>query len=223
MNVGKSANVSKTGLITALAWVIDNKPTYLVEGFVATVGTFIDWFNQIFQLTENLESLNELANQVQDTEKLLILPTLVGIQYPYFNSSVNASIQGMSPATGKTHIARAIFEGIAMRITDIIDGIQKETGITIHSINSDGGVSKSNLVNQLICDFSNIPVRRSSESEMTGIGTLYLTGLGLGIWQTKDLLNMHSNMDSKLFQPKNNQQLRNKKRMVWQNMIKQLI
>jgi len=75
----------------------------------------------------------------------------------------------------------------------------------------------------LICDFSNIPVRRSSESEMTGIGTLYLTGLGLGIWQTKDLLNMHSNMDSKLFQPKNNQQLRNKKRMVWQNMIKQLI
>ncbi|KKN49788.1 hypothetical protein LCGC14_0639340 [marine sediment metagenome] len=129
MNVGKSANVSKTGLITALAWVIDNKPTYLVEGFVATVGTFIDWFNQIFQLTENLESLNELANQVQDTEKLLILPTLVGIQYPYFNSSVNASIQGMSPATGKTHIARAIFEGIACELRILLTEYKKKLAL----------------------------------------------------------------------------------------------
>jgi glycerol kinase len=223
MNVGKSANVSKTGLITALAWVIDNKPTYLVEGFVATVGTFIDWFNQIFQLTENLKNLNELANQVQDTEKVLILPTLVGIQYPYFNSSVNASIQGMSSTTGKAHIARAIFEGIAMRITDVIDGIQKETGIAFHAINTDGGVSQSNIVNQLICDFSNIPVKRSSESEMTVIGALYLTGLGLGIWHTKDLLDMHSNMNSTLFQPKNNPQLQNKKRIMWKNMIKQVI
>jgi glycerol kinase len=222
MNVGPKPKVCKRGLFPLVAWTIDGKPQYMIEGFVATAGTLIDWLGQGIGLSDTPKVLNELAAECQDSEGVIFIPTHSGIRFPYYNPRARGSILGLSLSTHRRHVARAVLEGIAMSLLDIIEGIQEDTKITLKSIKVDGGVSKSDLLLQILADYANISVRRAPESDMTATGAAYMAGLASGFWQSMEELRKLGKGFTE-FNPKIDPNFRASKRARWKKTVKAVI
>ncbi len=188
LQTGKKPQISRRGLLPLLAWSIDGEPVYMLEGFVATAGTLLNWLGQGIGLSDTAAELAELAAQTNDTEGVFFFPTPTGIRYPYFNPHVKASITGLSLATHRRHVARAVLEGIALRLYEILEGMQHDTRVRLTALRVDGGVSRSDVLLQCLADFTKIPVERAPESEMAATGTAYLAGLAVGFWKSFDEL-----------------------------------
>ncbi|MFX0184621.1 MAG: glycerol kinase 5 [Candidatus Hodarchaeota archaeon] len=224
MNVGEKGKLSKRGLFPLVAWVVNKKPTYMLEGHVATAGTLIDWLGQGLGLCDSPEVLNEYAEQCDDTEGVIFIPTPYGIKFPYFSTKTKATILGLSLETHRKHVARAVFEGIALRIKDILEGLEKDTKIQIRSIKADGGVSQSDILLQCISDFAYLSVSRASEPDMTTTGVAYLAGLSIGYWKDlEELEKNHFNQTLKTFQPQMDKLKRQEKIMRWKRALKAIL
>lgn len=223
-NIGYTPQASKRGLIPVLAWYLSNdeKPTYMIEGFVATAGTLIDWLGQGIGLSDTPDILNQLADQCEDSNGVIFIPTPSGIRYPYYNPRVKASILGLSLSTHKKHVARAVFEGLAMRIVDLVEGVGEEFRMTIPRIKIDGGVSKSDILLQIIANYSNVQLKRAQETDMTARGAAYLAGLGVKFWKNQDEL-LQLNSDYFTFNPKISSQERIQKRKLWKSVLQKVL
>ncbi len=186
--VGETAKISKRGLYPLIAWHIDGKPTYLLEGQVATAGTLIDWLGEGIGLSDTPTALNEFASQTEDTEGVIFVPTPAGIRFPHFDFNTRAAIFGLSLTTHRRHLARAVLEGLALRVHDIIKGIERDTKTIIKSIKVDGGVSQSDIELQAMADFSDLTVKRAPEADMTATGAAFFAGLGIGFWKDQEEL-----------------------------------
>ncbi len=216
MLVGKKGKLSKRGLFPLVAWVIDGQPMYMLEGYVATAGTLIDWLGGGIGLSDTPSTLNEFAAKCSDTEGVIFIPTPSGIRFPYFSPQSRASILGLSLNTHRSHVARAVFEGIAMRLVDILDGMEKDTKIPIRSLKTDGGVSQSDILLQCIADFANLEVLRASEADMTATGIAFLAGLGANFWKDQEeLIHIYFNTNPDTFKPKLSDENRAIKRKKW--------
>ena len=221
VNVGNKGKVSRRGLFPLIAWVVDGKPTYMLEGQVATTGTLIDWLGHGLGLSDTPAELNRLAEGC-DSGGVYFVPTPTGIRFPYFVPGAKASILGLSLNTHKGNVARAVLEGIALRIQDILEGVEKDARTKITEIMTDGGVSRSDILMQCIADFSGCQVERSPESDMTASGAAYLAGLSCGFWSGyADLLALRSGYTS--FKPFMSEQQRAKKKEDWKRVLKQLL
>ncbi|MHA2247694.1 MAG: glycerol kinase 5 [Candidatus Hodarchaeales archaeon] len=219
MNVGSKGKLSKRGLFPLVAWVIDGKPTYMLEGFVATAGTLIDWLGQGIGLSDTPKILNEYAAKCEDTE-VIFIPTPSGIRFPYFSPNARGTILGLSLNTHRSHVARAVFEGIALRLVDILEGLEKDTKISIRSLRADGGVSKSDIMLQCLADFANLVVIRAPEPDMTATGAAYLAGLSVGFWRDKkQLQEIYSSMEPQHFHPSMDSQKRIEKISRWKRAL----
>ena len=218
INVGEKPKLSKRGLFPLLAWKINGKTTYMLEGIVATAGTLIDWLGKGMGLADTPKVLNEFASQTEDTNGVIFIPTPSGINFPYFDARMRASVFGLSLSTHRRHLARAVLEGIAMRDVEIMLGIEQDTDIDIKSIRVDGGVSKSDILLQILSDLADVRVERAPESDMTATGVGYLAGIGAGFWQQKDLTNFCSNYD--VFEPKIDEETRKTKIERWKKAVK---
>ncbi|NHJ02635.1 MAG: glycerol kinase [Candidatus Heimdallarchaeota archaeon] len=224
MNVGEKGKVSKRGLFPLVAWVIDGKPTYMLEGYVATAGTLIDWLGSGIGLSDSSIALNEYAAQCEDTEGVIFIPTPSGIRFPYFSASIRATILGLSLNTHKAHVARAVFEGIASRIVDIIEGLEKDTKIRIYSIKTDGGVSQSNILLQILADLSGKKIQRAKELDMTAAGAAYIAGLSIKFWKDQsELYSIYTQSNPEEFTPKFFENERLKKRKNWKKALKAIL
>jgi glycerol kinase len=219
INVGPKARLSRRGLFPLIAWTIDGKPTYMLEGYVATAGTLIDWLGQGIGLSDTPAMLNEFAAQCTDTEGVIFIPTPSGIRFPYFNPRSRATILGLSLATHRRHVARAVFEGIALRLCDILLGIEEDTKVRIGSIKVDGGVSKSDILLQILADFSNRAVERAPESDMSATGAAYLAGISSGFWKDLDELSSLSKGYAR-FTPNMDPRKRSEKIALWRKALK---
>ncbi|MFX0206019.1 MAG: glycerol kinase 5 [Candidatus Hodarchaeota archaeon] len=221
MNVGKKGKLSKRGLFPLVAWVINQKPTYMLEGHIAAAGTLIDWLGQGIGLSDNPKVLNKLASQCDDSEGVIFIPTPSGIQFPYFSPKTKATILGLSLETQRKHVARAVFEGLALRIVDILEGLEKDIKIQIRSIKADGGVSQSDILLQCISDFANLYVNRAPEPDMTATGVAYLAGLGIDFWKDLEELELiRANQPSKIFQPQIDELKRHERIVRWNKALK---
>lgn len=224
MNVGEKGKLSKRGLFPLVAWVIDGKPTYMLEGFVATAGTLIDWLGRGIGLSDTPKVLNEYAAKCQDTEGVIFIPTPSGIRFPYFSPKARGTILGLSLSTHRSHVARAVFEGIALRLVDILEGLEKDTKIPIQSLKADGGVSKSDIMLQCIADFANLEVKRAPEPDMAATGAAYLAGLSINFWRDFDeLKQIYSSMNPKTFIPIMDSQLRQEKISKWKKALSAIL
>ena len=222
VNVGDKGKVSRRGLFPLVAWVVDGKPTYMLEGQVATTGTLIDWLGSGIGLSDTPAELNELASACSDTEGVFFVPTPTGIRFPYFIPGAKASIVGLSLKTDKRHVARAVLEGIALRITDILEGVEKDAKTEITDIMTDGGVSRSDILMQALADFSGSQVARAPEPDMTAAGAAYLAGLSCGFWQDyKELTKLHRGYQS--FKPYISSELREEKKSRWKELLRHLL
>ncbi|MFX0013859.1 MAG: glycerol kinase 5 [Promethearchaeota archaeon] len=224
MNVGEKGKLSKRGLFPLIAWVINGNPTYMLEGFVATAGTLIDWLDQGIGLSDTPQVLNEYASQCSDTEGVIFIPTPSGIRFPYFSPNARGAILGLSLNTHRKHVARAVFEGISLRLVDILEGLEQDTKIPIRSIKTDGGVSKSDILLQCLADFANLEVKRSPELDMTATGIAFLAGLSVSYWQDIDeLQQIYASLKPTIFRPQMDSSIRQAKIYSWKQALKVIL
>lgn len=219
MNVGHKPKFSTKGLFPLIAWTLNSEPLYKLEGQVATVGTFIDWAVEKMNLFKSNKELDSLAAQCKSSSGIYVIPTLTGIRFPYFKPDLKASISGLSLHSDKAHLARAIVEGIAHRVVDIIEGMEQETKIHVPSLKIDGGVSNSEIIMQILSDLSGKTIYRSSESDLASLGAGYFAGLATGLWKDKEEI-LRMNIPHTKFEPTYSDKKRYNERQLWKAHIK---
>ena len=187
-----------------------------------TAGTLIDWLGEGLGLSDTPQVLNELASRTEDTEGVIVIPTPLGVTFPYFEPRLRGSILGLSLSTKRRHVGRAVLEGIALRLLDVIDGIEEDTKIKIKDIKVDGGVSKSDIILQILADLANVTVKRAPEPDMTSTGAAYLAGLAVGFWKDREeLLSFQKGYTE--FTPKMDPEKRKMKIKRWKQAVQAII
>lgn len=219
INTGSKARVSGKGLYSLIAWRLNGKCTYMLEGTNAMTGTMIDWAINHFHAADTPQQLDQRAASVSDSEGVYIVPALSGIRFPYFDSFARGIAIGLSLQTRNPHFCRAILEGIGFRSKDVIDIVESELKIHINDIDVDGGVSNSDPLLQFSADILNKKIFRPEQKEMTALGAAYLAGLSVGFWNDLDELKQLHKAD-RVFEPNMDEETRVKKYKRWQDAVK---
>lgn len=185
MNTGEEAVASEHGLLTTLAWGIDGKVEYALEGSVFVAGSAIQWLRDGLQLIESAPQSEEIANRVTSSEGVYMVPAFVGLGTPYWDSDARGAIFGLTRGTTKEHIVRATLESLAYQTKDVLDAMIKDSGIDLKTLRVDGGAVSNDLLMQFQSDLLRVPVDRPVIQETTALGAAYLAGLAVGFWNSK--------------------------------------
>ena len=177
MNTGDKPKYSNNGLLTTIAWDIDGKTTYAIEGSIFMVGAAINWLRDSIKIIENAAETEALALSVANNGGVYIVPAFSGLGAPFWNSEVNGVVKGLKLSSTKAHIVRATLESIAYRTKDILSLMEQESKIKIQSLSADGGVSMNKFLMQFQSDILNIDINLSQNYEATALGAAYLAGL----------------------------------------------
>lgn len=185
MNTGGKAVPSEHGLLTTIAWGIDGKVEYALEGSVFVAGSAIQWLRDGLELVEDASESEIYARKVDSTEGVYVVPAFVGLGTPYWDSDVRGAIFGLSRGTEKSHFVRATVESLAYQTKDVLDAMIADAGITLKSLRVDGGAVANNFLMQFQSDMLQVPVERPLVRETTALGAAYLAGLAVGFWKDK--------------------------------------
>lgn len=188
MNCGEKPVLSQNRLLTTIAWKIGDEVTYALEGSIFVAGSVVQWLRDGLGIIRKSSDIEALAQGVEDNGGVYFVPALTGLGAPYWHSEARGNISGISRGTTAGHIARAALESIAFQTMDIVEAMQKDSGILVSELKVDGGASRNNLLMQFQADLLGCEVIRPTVTETTALGAAYLAGLGAGIWNsTKDL------------------------------------
>ena len=190
MNTGKTFVKSNNKMLSTIAWRIDGKLTYALEGSVFVAGALIQWLRDKLGIIKNASEVENLANTVDNNGGVTFIPALSGLAAPYWDPYAQGTIFGITRGTENGHIARAALESIALRTRDIIIEMEKDAGIKFSSLKVDGGASNNNLLMQIQSDLLNTNVVRPKTTETTALGVAFLAGLATGYW--KDIPSLKS-------------------------------
>ena len=190
MNTGKTFVKSNNKMLSTIAWRIDGKLTYALEGSVFVAGALIQWLRDKLGIIKNASEVENLANTVDNNGGVTFIPALSGLAAPYWDPYAQGTIFGITRGTENGHIARAALESIALRTRDIIIEMEKDAGIKFSSLKVDGGASNNNLLMQIQSDLLNTNVVRPKTTETTALGVAFLAGLATGFW--KDIPSLKS-------------------------------
>ena len=186
LNTGDQLVRSKNGLLTTIAWKIDNKTTYALEGSVFITGAAIQWLEKSLGILENSEKLSNIMETTKDTQGVYFVPAFVGLGAPYWDPYARGTIVGITRGTTKEHIIRAALESICFQSEDIFEVMKNETGLEINMLRVDGGVTKCLPLLQFQADISNVTIQKPKVSETTALGAAYLAGLAVDYWENID-------------------------------------
>jgi glycerol kinase len=201
VNMGEKPVISKSGMITTIAWGLGNQTTYALEGSIFISGAVIQWLRDNLGIISTAADSELLAATVPDNGGVYFVPAFVGLGAPYWDMYARGTVIGLTRGTNKGHLARAALEAIAFQTRDVIDVIQTEFKTTIPVLRVDGGGSGNNLLMQFQSDILGIPIQKAQIIEITALGAAYLAGLAVGIWKSTDEIGKqwHS---SATFEPK---------------------
>lgn len=188
MNCGKTPVLSNNRLLTTVAWKIGDEVNYALEGSIFVAGSVVQWLRDGLGIIKCSSDIEALARSVEDNGGVYFVPALTGLGAPYWNSGARGNISGLSRGTTAGHIARAALESIAFQTLDIVEAMQKDSGILVSELKVDGGASRNNLLMQIQADLLGCEVVRPTVTETTALGAAYLAGLGAGIWRSADEL-----------------------------------
>ena len=186
MNTGEVPIVSKHRLLTTIAWGIDGKVEYALEGSVFVAGSAIQWLRDGLHMIESAAESETVAREVEDSDGVYVVPAFVGLGAPYLNDKVRGSVFGITRGTTKAHFVRATLDSLAYQSRDIIDAMMKDSGITLKKLKVDGGAVKNSLLMQFQSDILNAAVERPVVNETTALGAAYLAGLAVGFWTDRE-------------------------------------
>jgi len=197
-NTGENLIVSRHGLLTTVAYRVGReKPVYALEGSIAVAGALVQWARDNLGLIEQSPEINELAQKVQDSGGVYIVPAFSGLFAPYWHSDARGVITGLTGYVNKHHLARAVLEATAFQTRDIFAAMEKDSGITVTSLKVDGGMTASEILMQFQADILGVPVIRPRVTETTALGAAYAAGLSTGFWKDRAELATHWKEDNR--------------------------
>ncbi|UOR11761.1 glycerol kinase GlpK [Halobacillus amylolyticus] len=186
MNTGEEGVTSDHGLLTTLAWGVDGKVEYALEGSIFVAGSAIQWLRDGLNLIESAPQSEDLARAVESTEGVYLVPAFVGLGTPYWDSDARGAMFGLTRGTSKDHVIRATLESLAYQTKDVLDAMIADSGIDLKTLRVDGGAVKNNFLMQFQSDMLSVPVERPVVQETTALGAAYLAGLAVGYWKDKE-------------------------------------
>lgn len=220
MNTGEKPVRSQSGLLTTIAWGLEEKKVcYALEGSVFVAGAAIQWLRDGIKLIEKASDTEYLASAVPDSAGVYFVPAFVGLGAPYWDMYARGTIVGITRGTLKEHIVRATLESIAYQTKDVVDVMSSESKIELRSLRVDGGASVNNFLMQFQSDILGVPVERPKVNETTALGAAYLAGLATGYWQNHDEIKRQWQLD-KRFEPRMNHEERQRLYSGWKRAVK---
>ena len=219
MNTGEEPVFSKNGLVTTIAWGINGKITYALEGSTFVAGAAIQWLRDEMRLIDSAADSEYMANKVKDTNDCYVIPAFTGLGAPYWDQYARGTIVGITRGVNKYHIIRATLESIAYLTNDILEVMREEAGEEIPVVKVDGGASVNNLLMQMQADLMNVPVQRPQCVETTAMGAAYLAGLAVGYWADQEELKKNFVPD-RTFTSQISEEVREKKIRGWRKAVK---
>ena len=201
MNTGEKPILSKNGLLTTLGYKIGNQPAvYALEGSIAIAGALVQWLRDNLGMIEKSSDVEPLARSVNDAGGIYFVPAFSGLFAPYWRSDARGAIVGMTRYVNKGHIARAVLEATAYQTREVLDAMEKDSGVRLSSLKVDGGMVFNELLMQFQADLLDVPVIRPKMAETTALGAAYAAGLAVGFWKDHDELRKNWGMD-KVWKP----------------------
>jgi glycerol kinase len=186
MNTAEKRVESKKGLLTTIAWGIDGKVEYALEGSIFVAGAAVQWLRDELKIIENAAESEKLALAVPDTNGVYVVPAFVGMGAPYWDMYARGAVLGLTRGAGRNHIVRATLEAIAYQTRDVLEAMQEDSGIELQSLKVDGGAVANNFLMQFQADILGVAVDRPVVTETTALGAAYLAGLAVGYWVDKE-------------------------------------
>lgn len=186
MQTGEKAVKSDNGLLTTIAWGIDGKVEYALEGSIFVAGSAIQWLRDGLRMFNDAKLSEKYAERVSSTDGVYMVPAFVGLGAPYWDSEARGAIFGLTRGTTKEHFVRATLESLAYQTRDVMRAMVADSGIEVKKLRADGGAVKNDFLMQFQSDILNQPVERPVINETTALGAAYLAGLATGFWQSKD-------------------------------------
>jgi glycerol kinase len=186
LNTGEKPVISKSGILTTIAWGINNKIYYAQEGSIFIGGAVIQWLRDQLGIIKDANESEEIAMRVSDNNGVYFVPAFVGLGAPYWDMYARGLIIGLTRGVKKEHIVRSALESIAYQTMDVISIMEEESGIKLKSLRVDGGASKNNFLMQFQADILGVPVLRPKIIETTALGTAFLAGLSVGYFKNQD-------------------------------------
>ena len=219
MNTGEKLVFSENGLLTTIAWGLDGKVTYALEGSVFVAGAAIQWLRDEMRIIDSAEDSEYMAKKVKDTNGCYVVPAFTGLGAPYWDQYARGTIVGITRGVNKYHIIRATLESLAYQVNDVLVAMKADSGIALSSLKVDGGASANNFLMQTQADIINVPVNRPQCVETTAMGAAYLAGLAVGYW--KDLEDIKSNwIVDRTFAPALEEKKREERIRGWKKAVK---
>jgi glycerol kinase len=219
MNTGEKAITSKNNLLTTIAWQIDGKTEYALEGSVFIAGAVVQWLRDELKIIRTSGEVEKLAAQVQDTDGVYLVPAFAGLGAPHWNQYARGTIFGLTRGSSNAHIARAALDSIAYQTYDVLKAMEADSGINIAELRVDGGATVNNQLMQFQSDILNTKVVRPKITETTALGAAYLAGLAVGYWKNVNDIQEQWQVD-KQFSPVMDDGKRNELVKGWQRAVK---
>ena len=196
MNIGEDRILSKNGLLTTLGYKLGENPAvYALEGSIAVTGALVQWLRDNLGLIEKSADVEKLASSVQDNGGIYFVPAFSGLFAPYWRSDARGAIVGMTRYVNKGHIARAVLEATAFQTREVLDAMEKDSGVKLTALKVDGGMVFNELLMQFQADILNVSVIRPKVAETTALGAAYAAGLAVGFWKDYDELRLNWGKD----------------------------
>ena len=208
MNTGTEAKRSSNGLITTIAWGYGGTVEYALEGSVFVAGAAIQWLRDEVKLIESAPDSEYFANKVKDTNGCYLVPAFVGLGAPYWDPYARGCLVGLTRGVNQAHIIRATLESLAYQSYDVLKAMEQDSGITLSSLNVDGGACANNFLMQFQSDIIDVPVFRPQCVETTAAGAAYLAGLAVGYWKDREDVSRNRSID-RTFHPSMDSDTRN--------------
>jgi len=219
LNTGETPVVSTHGLLTTLGYQVNKeRPVYCLEGAIAITGALVQWLRDNLGLIANAAEIEPLAKTVDDNGGAYFVPAFSGLFAPYWRSDARGVIAGLTRYVNKGHIARAVLEAVAYQTRDIVNAMNKDSGVDLKALKADGGMVANELLMQFQADILNAPVIRPHVTETTALGAAYAAGLAVGFWSDVDVLKQNWAVD-KTWQPDMDARTRENLLRQWQKAV----
>jgi glycerol kinase len=195
MNTGDRPRESKHGLLTTIAWGIDGKVVYALEGSIFVTGATVQWLRDELQIIGNAAETEALAASVPTTGGVYLVPAFAGLGTPYWDQYARGTIVGLTRGTGRAEIARAALESVAYQTRDVLEAMRRDSGLEIRELRVDGGMVKNDFLMQFQANIANTSAQRPVVQETTALGAAYLAGLAVGYWRSQEEIARNWAMD----------------------------
>jgi glycerol kinase len=217
MNTGDQLYYSKSGLVSTIAWGLDGKVEYALEGSIFIAGAAVQWLRDGMKLIDHASDTEFFANKASDHDDVYMVPAFAGLGAPYWDMYARGAIFGLTRDTGKNHIVKATLQSLAYQSRDVLEAMEKDSEIVLKTLKVDGGAAANNLLMQFQSDILGVDVERPEIIESTAQGSAYMAGINVGLWQKEDII--HNRKINTVFEPKITRDKRDALYAGWQKAV----